>query len=64
MPWQPLWATPLRDDPASNVTDGNCSNGVQWIYKALNDCVYDGQGIASEVLGLASILTWMIVSIP
>ena len=47
-----------------NITGNNCSDGVQWIYKILNDCVWDGRGIASEVLGIASILTWMIVSIP
>ena len=64
MPLQPVWAIHLLDGPVSNVTDNNCSDGVQWIYKVLNDCVWDARGIASEVLGLASILTWMIVSIP
>ncbi|WAR13847.1 LAAT1-like protein [Mya arenaria] len=58
MPWQPL----LFDVPPSNISD-NCSQGVQWIYHVLQDCVYDAQGIASEILGLASIVTWMIVSI-
>lgn len=64
MPWQPIWAIQLQNDLDVNVTDNNCSNGVQWIYKGLNDCVYDARGIASEALGIASILTWMIVSIP
>ena len=47
-----------------NITNSNCSDGVQWIYHILNDCVTDGKGIASEVLGLASLFTWMLVSIP
>lgn len=64
MPLQPVWAIHLQDGPVDNVTDNNCSDGVQWIYKVLNDCVWDARGIASEALGLASIVTWMIVSIP
>lgn len=64
MPLQPLWAIHLQDTPPVNITGNNCSNGVQWIYKILNDCVWDGRGIASEALGIASIVTWMIVSIP
>lgn len=64
MPLQPVWGIHLQDSPPINITGNNCSDGVQWIYKILNDCVWDGWGIASEVLGIASILTWMIVSIP
>lgn len=60
MPWSPL----LLADPAANVTSNNCSDGVQWIYHILKDCVRDSRGVASEILGLASILTWMVVSIP
>lgn len=62
MPWQPLYV--YNVGATANISSNNCSDGVQWIYKILNDCVWNGRGIASEVLGLASILTWMIVSIP
>lgn len=48
----------------SNVTDTNCSNGIQWIYKVLGDCVWEPKGIASVALGLASMVFWMVVSIP
>lgn len=64
MPLQPIWAIRLQDDHNVNITGDNCSYGIQWIYKILNDCVWDAQGIASEALGIASILTWMTVSIP
>lgn len=49
---------------ASNVTDANCTHGIQWIYKALGDCVWEPKGISSVALGLASIVFWMVVSIP
>lgn len=49
---------------ASNVTDTNCTHGIQWIYKALGDCVWEPKGISSVALGLASIVFWMVVSIP
>ena len=62
MPWQPVFVPYVGEE--TNITTYNCSDGIQWIYKVLNDCVRDGRGIASEVLGLASILTWMVVSIP
>lgn len=60
----PLYEIGHLGDDAGNVTDANCTHGIQWIYHILNDCVSDDKGIASEILGLASILTWMIVSIP
>ncbi|XP_061197222.1 lysosomal amino acid transporter 1 homolog isoform X2 [Saccostrea echinata] len=53
----------LTDD-ISNVTDTNCSTGIQWIYKVLGDCVWDTRGIVSVALGVASILFWLVVSIP
>lgn len=62
MPWQPLFVH--HNDAGTNITNNNCSDGIQWIYKILSDCVWDANGIASEVLGLASILTWMLVSVP
>ncbi|KAH3822172.1 lysosomal amino acid transporter 1 homolog [Dreissena polymorpha] len=62
MPWQPLlnhWQAGIN----SNSSD--CSGDyIHWIYLILNDCVYDAKGVASEVLGLASLGTWMVVSIP
>lgn len=59
MPWTSLFV-----GAPANITSANCSDGVQWIYHVLNDCVRDSRGIASEVLGVASLLTWMVVSIP
>ncbi|KAK3104476.1 hypothetical protein FSP39_003011 [Pinctada imbricata] len=50
--------------PASNVTDTNCSTGVQFIYKVLGDCVTDTKGILSDAFGIASIAFWIIVSVP
>ncbi|KAL4221181.1 PQ loop repeat-containing protein 2 [Mactra antiquata] len=66
MPWQPLIGQSYHEDweNGSMILTNNCTDGVQWIYNILSDCVWDEQGIASEVLGLASIVTWMIVSIP
>ncbi|XP_053379540.1 lysosomal amino acid transporter 1 homolog [Mercenaria mercenaria] len=62
MPWQPLFVYHFGE--GANITNNSCSDGVQWIYKIFNDCVSGERGIASEVLGLASILTWMVVSVP
>lgn len=63
MPWQiDLLHQELTYD--GNLTSTNCSHGVQWIYHILQDCVWEGKGIASEVLGLASLVTWMGVSLP
>lgn len=63
MPWQPLFVHQIG--ASSNISSSNnCSDGIQWIYKVLNDCVCDGRGIASVFLGLASILIWMLVSVP
>ncbi|XP_071110301.1 lysosomal amino acid transporter 1 homolog [Haliotis cracherodii] len=42
----------------------NCSDGVQWVWVLMADCVHDWRGQASAVLGLLSMLLWMIVGIP
>ncbi|KAL5014902.1 hypothetical protein ScPMuIL_009172 [Solemya velum] len=50
--------------PPTNGTDLACPGGVQWAWNFLHDCVYDSRGIASVVLGLLSIVCWLIVGIP
>ncbi|XP_041377955.1 lysosomal amino acid transporter 1 homolog [Gigantopelta aegis] len=42
----------------------NCSDGIQWIWKVMQDCVYNTHGEVSTILGLLSIVTWMCVGIP
>lgn len=62
MPWQLHLFRELS--VLDNGTKSNCSNGVQWIYRMLNDCVWDAKGIASEFLGMASLVMWIIVCVP
>ncbi|KAK6174831.1 hypothetical protein SNE40_013401 [Patella caerulea] len=50
--------------PSSNVTNSNCSNGVQWIWTVMGDCVVTDNQIASTYFGLGSIVVWMLCGIP
>lgn len=54
----------LYVDGVTNITDTNCSDGVRWPWVILHDCVHDDRGIASDVLGLLSLVAWLIVSLP
>lgn len=70
MPGQYVWifGQPATDSyvhvPNSNITVTNCTDGVQWLWIVLRDCVYDGQGVASDIFGLVSIAIWLLVSVP
>ncbi|XP_033763916.1 lysosomal amino acid transporter 1 homolog [Pecten maximus] len=45
-----------------SLPNNNCS--VQWPWVILRDCVHNNQDVASDILGLLSLVSWMIVSIP
>lgn len=45
-----------------SVPNNNCS--VQWPWIILHDCVHDDKDVASDILGLVSLVSWMVVSIP
>ncbi|XP_021367403.1 lysosomal amino acid transporter 1 homolog [Mizuhopecten yessoensis] len=55
--WNPFENVANKSHP-----NNNCS--VQWPWLILRDCVHDNQGVASDILGLVSLVSWMIVSIP
>ncbi|KAJ8311866.1 hypothetical protein KUTeg_010580 [Tegillarca granosa] len=40
--------------------NGTCSDGIQWVWHILGDCITDEKGVVSLVFGIASLLTWMI----
>ncbi|XP_016390018.1 lysosomal amino acid transporter 1 homolog [Sinocyclocheilus rhinocerous] len=48
--------------------DGNfsslCPHGIEWIWYGLGECAQDGRDIASVVLGLLSIVCFMVSSLP
>uniref|UniRef100_A0A8C2KKV9 Solute carrier family 66 member 1 n=1 Tax=Cyprinus carpio TaxID=7962 RepID=A0A8C2KKV9_CYPCA len=48
--------------------DGNfsslCPRGLEWIWYGLGECAQDGRDIASVVLGLLSIVCFMVSSLP
>ncbi|ESO84324.1 hypothetical protein LOTGIDRAFT_222169 [Lottia gigantea] len=49
---------------STNTSDPNCTTGVPWIWKVMDDCVRTDNEIASTYLGLASMLIWMTCGIP
>ncbi|CAC5355549.1 PQLC2 [Mytilus coruscus] len=51
-------------DTIHNLTKGNCSDGVQWLYVLLGDCVTNSNEYASDIFGLLSIALWVFVSTP
>ncbi|XP_051965162.1 lysosomal amino acid transporter 1 homolog [Xyrauchen texanus] len=50
------------------VNNGNfnslCPNGSEWVWKGLGECAQDARDIASVILGLLSIVCFMVSSIP
>ncbi|XP_063410863.1 lysosomal amino acid transporter 1 homolog [Mytilus trossulus] len=51
-------------DSIHNLTKGNCSDGVRWLYVLLGDCVTNSNEYASDIFGLLSIALWVFVSTP
>ncbi|KAJ8320895.1 hypothetical protein KUTeg_002482 [Tegillarca granosa] len=49
---------------SNGTVNGTCSDGIQWVWHILGDCITDVKGVVSLVFGIASILTWMVVTIP
>ncbi|XP_060075673.1 lysosomal amino acid transporter 1 homolog [Ylistrum balloti] len=52
----------LENVANNSQPNNNCS--VQWPMIILRDCVHNNNDVASDVLGLVSLVSWMIVSIP
>ncbi|GFO36000.1 lysosomal amino acid transporter 1 homolog [Plakobranchus ocellatus] len=63
MRFGPLGTGIIRDEGNSTNTT-KCIDGVTWMWKYLGECVTTPQEQASEYLGLASMLIWMMVGIP
>ncbi len=66
--WSIYYDPSQLGDIAANISnssyDANCTGGVQWVWVLMRDCVDNWQGQASAVLGLLSMLLWMIVGFP
>lgn len=49
-------------------TDGNfssvCPNGSVWVWEGLGECAQDARDMASVILGLLSIVCFMVSSLP
>ncbi|KTG05665.1 hypothetical protein cypCar_00029064 [Cyprinus carpio] len=59
---------PVMSDGVVLGGDGNfsslCPRGLEWIWYGLGECAQDGRDIASVVLGLLSIVCFMVSSLP
>ena len=59
------FSPPLVADTQQNISNiTGCPDGVQWIYNVIGDCDVTPRQIASSYVGMASILAWMMVSLP
>ncbi|XP_028850084.1 lysosomal amino acid transporter 1 homolog [Denticeps clupeoides] len=56
------------DGALSRFSDGNftslCPNGSEWVWNGLGECAQDARDMASVVLGLLSIVCFMVSSMP
>lgn len=60
---------PVMSDGVFKLSkDGNfsslCPNGSQWVWDGLGECAQDARDMASVILGLLSIVCFMVSSIP
>ncbi|XP_026102652.1 lysosomal amino acid transporter 1 homolog isoform X2 [Carassius auratus] len=68
LPQQPRSYTTVMSDGVVLGGDGNfsslCPLGIEWIWYGLGECAQDGRDLASVVLGLLSIVCFMVSSLP
>ena len=62
----PLGAHSLFESNFSNITNSSCVEPIQfkWVYNAFNECIHNTKEEVGFILGLISILCWIVASLP